>query len=232
MHLINRVSACILKICYRIRCCKATACRPKKESQVHYIVLSTLNLETLLHSQILYLLTSLYSVLFSLETSLHSQILYLLTSLYAVLFSLGTSLHSQILYLLFEKILKDISPFGGTTDAPVLDFWWRLPLGFKARGGSLTCVFSPACNEFLRFTSSATPVEWYRCQHGSRPFLIHIPDVSASIGGGSGLQPTTVRAAHSKHGAVNHSATLARLQILYLLTSLYWVLLSLETSLH
>ena len=42
--------------------------------------------------------------------------------------------------------------------------------------------------------------------------MIHIPaDMSASIVGGSGLEPTTVRAAHSKHGAVYHSATRARL---------------------
>ena len=35
--------------------------------------------------------------------------------------------------------------------------------------------------------------------------------MSASIGGGLGLEPMTVHAAHSKHGAVDHSATLARL---------------------
>ena len=45
--------------------------------------------------------------------------------------------------------------------------------------------------------------------------MIHIPaDMFASIAGGSGLEPMTVRAAHSKHGAVNHSATPARLQLI------------------
>ena len=41
---------------------------------------------------------------------------------------------------------------------------------------------------------------------------MHIPaDVSASIGGGLGFEPMTVHAARSKHGAVNHSVTPARL---------------------
>ena len=34
--------------------------------------------------------------------------------------------------------------------------------------------------------------------------------MSASIGGGSRLKPTTVRATRNKHGAVDHSATTAR----------------------
>ena len=42
--------------------------------------------------------------------------------------------------------------------------------------------------------------------------LIHIPaDMSTSIGGGLGPEPTTIRAARSNHGTVNHKATLARL---------------------
>ena len=38
-----------------------------------------------------------------------------------------------------------------------------------------------------------------------------LPDMSTSIGGNSGPEPKTVRAAHSKHGGVDHSATPARL---------------------
>ena len=43
---------------------------------------------------------------------------------------------------LLRKILEDTSPFCGTTDTPVLDFWWRLPLDFKARVDPLR-AFSP-----------------------------------------------------------------------------------------
>ena len=67
----------------------------------------------------------------------------------------------------------------------------------------------------LRFTSGVTPADCVEVQHGSRNFSIHIlTDLFASIGGGLGqirLKPMTVRAAHSKHGAVNHSATPTRL---------------------
>ena len=35
-------------------------------------------------------------------------------------------------------------------------------------------------------------------------------DVSANIGGGLGLEPTTIRAVHREHGAVNYSATPVR----------------------
>ena len=73
-------------------------------------------------------------------------------------------------------------------------------LGFKARVDPfcviLTCVI-------LRFTFGVTPIWLYRGQHGNWAFLIHIPaDMSISIGGGSGLEPTTVRGARNKHGAV------------------------------
>ena len=84
-------------------------------------------------------------------------------------------------------------------------------LGFKARVDFLLAHFL-AYVLFLRSTSGGTPFWLYRDQHGSRTFLMHIPaDVSASIGGGLGLKTTTLRAAHSKQGAVNHLATPARL---------------------
>ena len=51
----------------------------------------------------------------------------------------------------------------------------------------------------------------YRDQHGGRAFLIHVPADMSTSTGGSGLEPTTVLAARSKHGAVKHSATPARL---------------------
>ena len=62
----------------------------------------------------------------------------------------------------------------------------------------------------------------------AEPFSIHIlTDVSASIGGGSGLKPMTVRAARSKHGTVNHSATPA---LFSLRTSLLFHYISFRTS--
>ena len=52
--------------------------------------------------------------------------------------------------------MEDISPFFGTTDTPVLDFWCRLPPGFKARVDPLLHASSPACNGFIGFTSGLT----------------------------------------------------------------------------
>ena len=70
------------------------------------------------------------------------------------------------------------------------------PLGFKARvDPSLVCFV--ACMQWIPEIHLWCHTCWlYRGQHGSWAFLIHIPaDVAASIGGGSGLDPTTVRAA-------------------------------------
>ena len=90
-------------------------------------------------------------------------------------------IRSQIIRI-FKKNLEDISPFACF----------------------LACVI-------LRFTSGATPADCIEVSMVAESFLIHISaDVSASIGGGSGFEPTTVRATRSKHGAVYHSATLVR----------------------
>ena len=55
----------------------------------------------------------------------------------------------------FSKFLKDISPFCGATDAPVLDFWWCLPWISKPGWISSLAYFSPKCNGFFRFTSDS-----------------------------------------------------------------------------
>ena len=52
---------------------------------------------------------------------------------------------------------EDTSPFRGVTDTPVLDFWWCLLLVSKPGWIPYLHAFSPACNKFPRFTSSATP---------------------------------------------------------------------------
>ena len=59
-------------------------------------------------------------------------------------------------------------------------------LGFKAKVGPF-CMFSRLCDPQIHLWCDTS---WlYRGQYGSRAFLIHIPaDVSASIGGGSGLE--------------------------------------------
>ena len=45
--------------------------------------------------------------------------------------------------------------------------------------------------------------------------------MSASIGGGLGIKPVTVRAASSKHGAVDHSATLLLVYVLCVMDKTY-----------
>ena len=60
----------------------------------------------------------------------------------------------------------------------------------------------------LRFTSGVTPTDFLEVSMAAEPFLIQVlADKSTSIGGGLGLEPTTVRAAYSKHSAVSHSVT-------------------------
>ena len=57
--------------------------------------------------------------------------------------------------IFFLNFLEDVSPFCGTTDATVLDFWWCLLWPEWATlfmlGGSICVIYS------LRFTSGATP---------------------------------------------------------------------------
>ena len=65
------------------------------------------------------------------------------------------------IFLKKNKFLEDLSPFNRATDTPVLDFWWCLALGFKAREDSLTCMLCYLCaRRFLRFTSGATPADF------------------------------------------------------------------------
>ena len=66
----------------------------------------------------------------------------------------------NFLIYLFKKNLEDISPFCGTMDTPVSDFWWRFLRVSKPEWASLftlgggTCV---TCS--LRFTSGVTPAD-------------------------------------------------------------------------
>ena len=84
--------------------------------------------------------------------------------------------------------------------------------GFQSQDGFLACMLSCLC-AIPQIHLWCGTCWLYRGQHGNWAFLIHLPaDVSVNMGGGSGLEPMTVHAAHSKYGAVNHSATPARLR--------------------
>ena len=111
----------------------------------------------------------------------------------------------------YYKFLEDISPFRGATDTPVLDFWRRLPWVSKPGRIPRLRALSPACNEFLSFTSGVTPADFLR---SAKPFW-----------------STTCRRVHkhwwrfgaqthdrlcSKHGAVDLSVTPARLILIFL----------------
>ena len=52
--------------------------------------------------------------------------------------------------------MEDLSPFGGVTDTPVLDFWWHLLRVSKPVDPLHACFL--AC-VILRFTSGATPAD-------------------------------------------------------------------------
>ena len=82
--------------------------------------------------------------------------------------------------------------------------------GFQSQGG-IPCVICYLCDPQIHLWCDTC---WlYRGQYGSQALSIHLlADVSTSIGGGSGREPTTVSAARSKHSTVNHSATPARRQ--------------------
>ena len=101
-----------------------------------------------------------------------------------------------------------MSPFCKVTNSPVLDFWWQLPWVSKPQW--IPGLLSLLCDSQIHLWCDT----WWlhRSQYCSQAFLIHIlTDMFAYIGGGSGFKPTTVCAARSKHGTVNHSATPARL---------------------
>ena len=72
----------------------------------------------------------------------------------------------------WKKNLEYISPFCGTTDTPVLDFWWHLFWVWKKVCSALFTFGRGICvMHSLRFTSGATPAD----QHGSWADLFHIP---------------------------------------------------------
>ena len=93
----------------------------------------------------------------------------------------------------FFKIFGGHKSFFGTTDTPVLDFWWHLPWVVKP-GWIPFCVLSHLCDPHIHLWCNTC---WlYRGQHGSWAFSIHVlTEVSASIGGDLGLKPMTVHAA-------------------------------------
>ena len=62
------------------------------------------------------------------------------------------------------KFLEDIRPFCGATDTPALVM---SIMAFKGQGPS------PACNEFLRFTSGVTSVELLAASMAAEPFDPH-----------------------------------------------------------
>ena len=76
-------------------------------------------------------------------------------------------------------------------------------VGFKTRVDPLLVYFLVCVQLIPQIHPGSTPAE--RSQHGNRAILIHIPaDMSAGIGGGSGLKPMTIHTSRSKYGAVRH----------------------------
>ena len=72
----------------------------------------------------------------------------------------------------FKKInLEDISHFRGATHTSVLDFRWCLPWVSKPEWIPCLRALSPACNWFLRFTSSATPADLLAASIVAKPVL-------------------------------------------------------------
>ena len=60
-------------------------------------------------------------------------------------------------FCFFKKFLLDQGPFCGATDCPYFGLCVTLPMGFKARGGSLACTLICLHAVNLRVTSGATP---------------------------------------------------------------------------
>ena len=58
----------------------------------------------------------------------------------------------------------------GANDIPVLDLWQLIPWVSKPRFIPCWCVFSCACNGFLRFTASATPTDLLMAGIAAEPF--------------------------------------------------------------
>ena len=119
-----------------------------------------------------------------------------------VLFCRGVNMSRRRIFFLN---LEDINPFCRATDTPVLYFWWHIP--WVSKPGWISCLCTiPQINLWCNTC--------WLCggQHGNWAFLIHVPaDTSASIGKGSGLKPTTVRAAwRCKPLTAKRSVTQAR----------------------
>ena len=67
--------------------------------------------------------------------------------------------HGRKMFFFLKEIWRTLVLFCGATNNPVLDFWWRLPWVLKPEWIPHLHALSPAYNEFLRFTSGATPAE-------------------------------------------------------------------------
>ena len=111
----------------------------------------------------------------------------------------------------FKKFLEDMSPFHGATDTR-FELLVTSALGFQARVDPF-CVLSHLCDPQFHLLGNTS---WlHRGQHGSRAIFIHIPaDVSTRIGRGLGHEPITVRATHSKHGAVTRPPGSAEMAVI------------------
>ena len=92
-----------------------------------------------------------------------------------------SQISSRFLKNIFFEGQWVLSPFCWATDTPVFDFWWRNPLDFKARVGSLICTWQrytwyrfpeiqPWCNTYWPLHG----------QHGSQ--LLPRMHVSAEVG--------------------------------------------------
>ena len=68
-----------------------------------------------------------------------------------------------------------LNNFCGATDTPVLDFWWRL--SWVSKPGWIPCLHAllPACNEFLRLISGATPADCIEVGMAAEPFRSTYP---------------------------------------------------------
>ena len=76
----------------------------------------------------------------------------------------------NIRFFFLFKFLEDISPFRGATDTPGLDFWWHLPWVSKPGWIPHLHALLPARNEFLRFSSGATPADCIQVSMAAEPF--------------------------------------------------------------
>ena len=89
---------------------------------------------------------------------------------------------------------------------PLIPFLVTSALGFKVRVDPLLACFLAYKQQIPQIHLWCDTCWLYGGQHGIRAFLIHIlADMSTSVGGGSGLKPTTVCATCSKHGTVEAS---------------------------